>query len=366
MEGSHIELRSLVQQGETYRNTGQYSEAIQCFTRVIEMNRTYAWAYAHRGATRMAIDDWQNCEEDFATAVKLNPAYGWAYTHWAEAYRSHAMCSLATTTWSEQHALLDRSLELFDKAVALSPQSAWAFAHRGAAYTYKYWLEVMPKLAPTLLLKRSSEPRDTPSADATYYAQAALVSFGRACELNPRYAWAYAFKACLLALVAREQQDLGQGYKEARESLLHALLYDINKRLVIDRALAQILHSAGNYRDSVAIGTSGILKDPEDVVSRYFVAAGLKQMGDPLAPVVIQQARKMLEAARIEIDTMLKGLQIMDGTASSAHVLNELGDKQLPVEAIALIAFDPTWSEARTTTSLPTQAGKPQTNPPND
>lgn len=82
MEGSHIELRSLVQQGETYRNTGQYSEAIQCFTRVIEMNRTYAWAYAHRGATRMAIDDWQNCEEDFATAVKLNPAYGWAYTHW--------------------------------------------------------------------------------------------------------------------------------------------------------------------------------------------------------------------------------------------------------------------------------------------
>jgi tetratricopeptide (TPR) repeat protein len=350
MKGNSNNLKSLAQQGATYHANGQYSEAVRCFTGAIEINPSYAWAYAHRGAARAAIDDWpegslSSWEDDFSKAVELNPSYGWAYAHWADAYRSHAIYRLYMKDWAKQHAFIDRSIEHFNKAAELSPGSAWTFAHRGAAYTYKYWLEVMPRLSPLLDLTNSVE---VPLSDTDHVARA-LFNFETACKLNPRYAWAYAFQACVQALKARVEMEEpgGVDFTAARGSLLSALMFDVNHRLRIDRPLAELLNCEGHHRESVAMGTCGLLKDPGDPFLRYFVAVGLKNLGDPAAAAVIAQTQNILRNARSEIDTMLMGLELLNDTSKASPTLTGLKDRRLSFEAIALVAFDRTWSKVR-------------------
>ncbi|WP_437330862.1 tetratricopeptide repeat protein [Sorangium sp. So ce381] len=352
-------LISLAQQGEVHRTNGNYTTAVQCFTDALAIDGKYAWAYAHRGAARAAIDDWANCCKDFETALNLQPGYGWAVGHWAEAFRTHAIYNMSGQSWEELHSLVDRSIELFDTAITLSPGSAWTFAHRGAAYTFKYWLDMMPKLAPKLGLDATHAARRTASPGESA-AERARESFDKACQLNRRYAWAHAFKAILLGLVAGEKQGTAEDLDEARQTLLEALLFDVNQRLVLDRPLATLLHRAGDFAGSVAVGTSGLQKDPEDIVSRYLVTVGLKRLGDPLAPAVIQQTRRLLEFARSEIQVMLLGLDLLDQPGSEVRAVETLSHERLSVEAIGLVAFDPTWSAVR---ALSAQASGSTTDP---
>ncbi|WP_437494292.1 tetratricopeptide repeat protein [Sorangium sp. So ce1014] len=336
--------KSLAQQGEVHRRNGEYTAAIQLFTEAIAIDSEYAWAYAHRGAARAAIDDWKRCCEDFEAALKLKPDYGWAYARWGEAHRMHASYRLGRADtppdWREQHAVIDRGIELLERAAELSPGSAWTFAHRGAAYMYKYWLEVMPRLVPALELDNRPAPEAQSGSDA---ASRALRDLDKASELNPRYAWVFAFKACVLALIAREQPDMKPGLLEAHDCLLKSLALDVDKRLPVHRAAAKALSSAGTFRESVAAGLNGVAKDPSDVFSRYFIAVGLKHLDDPLAPVVIEHTRKVLESTKSEIDTMLHGLDVLEGRVGGMSIVSERNN--LSVEAIALVAFDPTWNE---------------------
>ncbi|WP_437292045.1 tetratricopeptide repeat protein [Sorangium sp. So ce406] len=349
-------IKALAQEAEGRRLYGEQTTAIRLFTEAIELaeqlkiDHKYAWAYAHRGAARAAIDDWTACCEDFGRAVELREDYGWAYAHWGDAHRSHASYTLAGAKtpedWREQHTLIDRSIHLFDKAASLSPGSAWTFAHRGAAYTYKYWIEVMPRLLSAFAPEWGwADVPGVRGTEARCAATQALKSFERACELNPRYAWAFAFKACLLALIAREQPDMKAGLLEARACLLEALVLDVNKRLLVDRPIAELLSCAGHFPESVAAGLSGVEKNPWDVFSRYFVAVGLKNLDDPLAPQVIRQTRKVLESVKSEINTMLHGLNVLEGGATDHPI--EILKQGLSFEALALMAFDPTWRDMR-------------------
>ncbi|WP_437738428.1 tetratricopeptide repeat protein [Sorangium sp. So ce1335] len=354
--------KSLAQEGEVRRKNGQYTDAIRLFTGALEIDGEYAWAYAHRGAARAALDDWEPCCEDFKKAVELKPDYGWAYARWGEAHRMHASYRLGRADtppdWREQHALIDRGIELLERAAELSPEDAWTFAHRGAAYTYKYWLEVMPRLLPALELDKGPAPapeaRSSRGSDA---AARALQDLDKARELNPRYAWVCAFKACVLALIAREQPDMTPGLLEARDCMLSALTLDVDKRLPIHAAAAKLLSCAGTFRESVASALRAVEKSPSDVFSRYFIAVGLKHLNDPLAPVVIEHTRKALESARSEIDTMLRGLDVLEGREGGRSIVSMRNN--LSVEAIALVAFDPTWSDLRTKPLSPLQRREP-------
>ncbi|KYF70920.1 tetratricopeptide repeat protein [Sorangium cellulosum] len=382
-QGANARLQKLAQDGEVRRLNGEYTKAIECFTQALAIHGGYAWAYAHRGAARAAIDDWDQSCEDFGKALDLRHDYGWAYAHWADAHRSHAIYRLGTADtlaeWREQHALIDSALAYFDEAARLSPGSAWTFAHQGAAYTYKYWLEVMPRLLPMLALDDGRAPSPAgagaaprglpgprpasavPAARRVDAAALGLESFETACRLNPRYAWAFAFKACLLALIARElpEDEMLRKLDEARACLLNGLMLDVNRRLLVDAPVAKLMSCAGNFPLSVATGISGIEKNPGDLVSRYFIAVGLKHMNDPHANTVIEQTRKILISARRDIDLMLDGLAVLDGTKSLDSVTNL--HERMTVESIALLAFDPTWRELRAS-RLP-QADPREANP---
>ncbi|MGK3993468.1 tetratricopeptide repeat protein [Sorangium sp. So ce1024] len=377
-KGADARLLKLAQEGETRRLNGEYTKAIECFTQALAIHGRCAWAYAHRGAARAAIDDWDESCRDFSKALDLKSEYGWAYAHWADAHRSHAIYRLPAMTdtadmaatlaeWREQHALIDSALVYFGEAARLSPGSAWTFAHQGAAYTYKYWLEVMPRLLPMLGIDGGHVPNPTgahaaprglprpkpasavptpPQVDA---AALGLESFDTACRLNPRYAWAFAFKACLLALIARElpEDQMRRKLDEARACLLDGLMLDVNRRLLVDAPVAKLMSCAGNFPLSIAAGISGVEKNPADLISRYFIAVGLKHMDDPHASTVIEQTRKILRSTRREIDMMLDGLAVLDGSMSLESMMTIL-HKRMSVESIALLAFDPTWRDLRT------------------
>ncbi|HTN84301.1 MAG TPA: hypothetical protein VL242_11465 [Sorangium sp.] len=343
--------KRLAQEGEARRKNGQHTDAIRLFTQALELDGEYAWAYAHRGAARAALDDWEPCCADFKKAVELKPDYGWAYARWGEAHRTHASHRLGRTDtppdWLEQHAIVDRGIELLERAAELSPGSAWTFAHRGAAYTYKYWLEVMPRLLPALELDNGPTPAPVArSSKGSHAAARALQDLDKARALNPRYAWVCAFKACVLALIAREQPDMTPGLLEARDCMLDALALDADKRLPIHAAAAKLLSCAGTFRESIASAFRATEKNPADVFSRYFIAVGLKHLNDPLAPVVIDHTRKVLESTRSEIDTMLRGLDVLEGREVGRSIASMRNN--LSVEAIALVAFDPTWRDLRT------------------
>ncbi|KYF54398.1 hypothetical protein BE08_17850 [Sorangium cellulosum] len=352
--------KRLAHEGEERCKNGQYTDAIRLFTEALEIDGAYAWAYAHRGAARAALDDWEPCCADFKKAVELKPDYGWAYARWGEAHRMHASHRLGRAgtppDWREQHAIIDRGIELLERAAELSPASAWTYAHRGAAYTYKYWLEVMPRLVPALELDNGPAPeaRSSRGSDA---AARALRDLDKARELNPRYAWVCAFKACVLALIAREQPDMTPGLLEARDCMVDALALDVDKRLPIHTAAAKLLSCAGTYRESIASALRAVEKNPADVFSRYFIAVGLKHLNDPLAPVVIEHTRKVLESARSELDTMLRGLDVLQGREGRRSIANMRNN--LSVEAIALVAFDPTWSDLRTKPLSPRERREP-------
>ncbi|KYF76009.1 hypothetical protein BE11_03475 [Sorangium cellulosum] len=353
--------KSLAQEGEVRRKNSQYTDAIRLFTEALDIDGEYAWAYAHRAAAHAALDDWEPCCADFRKALELKPDYGWAYARWGEAHRMHASYRLGRTgapaDWREQHALIDRGLELLERAAELSPGSAWTFAHRGATYTYKYWLEVMPRLVPALELDNGLPPapeaRGPGGSDA---AARALQDLDKARELNPGYAWVSAFKACVLALIAREQPDMKPGLLDARDCLLDALTLDVDKRLPIHAAAAKLLSCAGTFHESIASALRAVKKNPADVFSRYFIAVGLKHLNDPLAPAVIEHTRKVLESARSEIDTMLRGLDVLEDREGGRSIVSMRNN--LSVEAIALVAFDPTWSELRTKPLSPREGSR--------
>ncbi|WP_155798233.1 tetratricopeptide repeat protein [Sorangium cellulosum] len=343
--------KSLAQDGEVRRKNGQYTDAIRRFTEALEIDGEYAWAYAHRGAARAALDDWEPCCADFQKAVELKPDYGWAYARWGEAHRIHASHRLGRADtppdWREQHAIIDRGIELLERAAELSPGSAWTFAHRGATYTYKYWLEVMPRLVPALELDNGPTPApEARSSKGNDAATRALQDLDKARELNPRYAWVCAFKTCVLALIAREQPDMTPGLLAARDCMLDALALDVDERLPIHVAAAKLLSCAGTFRESISSALRAVKKNPADLFSRYFIAVGLKHLNDPLAPVVIEHTRKLLESTRSEIDTMLRGLDVLEGREGGRSIASMRN--HLSVEAIALVAFDPTWSDLRT------------------
>jgi tetratricopeptide (TPR) repeat protein len=60
---------------------GRYEEALSDLTRAIELNPSYAWAVAHRGAIYRYQGQNEQAEADFRKAINLNSNYAWAWAY---------------------------------------------------------------------------------------------------------------------------------------------------------------------------------------------------------------------------------------------------------------------------------------------
>ena len=106
--------------GVKARQQGQYSEAIQDFTKVIELNPDDAEAYYFRGFTYYSKGGYDHAIEDFTKVIELNPDDAEAYYFRGFTYYSKGG--------------YDHAIEDFTKAIELNPDYAEAYLVRRAAY----------------------------------------------------------------------------------------------------------------------------------------------------------------------------------------------------------------------------------------
>ena len=315
--------QGLAQRGETLLSNGLFHHAIASFSSAIaasggEDKSTYAYAYAHRGAARVGLGDLAGAVADLNRSLALRPDYAWSEAHIGEAHRLLATRAVAKGKGVTNDDLT-QALRHFDRAVSLSPESAWAYAHRGATYTLAYWVQ-----APS------------PGED---WARLAHRDFKTAIALNPGYAWAHAFRAFLLTLQ--------EATEEAREILGVAMLADVNQRLAVRRAMAELYSFDRDFEQSLTSGYQALQVDPEDFYARYYVAVALKQLGDPNADAAIDAARAMLRDLSSRVALLLGGLDLLEGSTEGARAALRKVAEHPELDTLAILRHDTAWDSMR-------------------
>lgn len=110
-------LEQYYQTAVAYFQRGQYDEALNAFSKVIEIDPKNALAYTSRGLVRYKLGDLDGALADHNKAIQLDPAL-------PEAYTNRGGVRLAQG--DEKGALADHS-----KAIELNPKSAEAYSNRG-------------------------------------------------------------------------------------------------------------------------------------------------------------------------------------------------------------------------------------------
>jgi tetratricopeptide (TPR) repeat protein len=182
-------------------------EANDAFDKAIELNDDYAWAYAHRGATRNSLGDYEGALDDLNKAIEKYQARKgptpWVYAHLGETYRLKYI--------RDRHRKLDQFLEEdfnnaiqnFTDAIELDPDYTWAYAHRAATYR--------------LRLPHHGHKDD----DWMQHWNKALNDLNQAIDRSQQtYAWAYAFRSTIY--------KLGGEYSKAFKDLMKALEIDMD------------------------------------------------------------------------------------------------------------------------------------------
>jgi tetratricopeptide (TPR) repeat protein len=111
---------ALALRGETYREMGEYEQALADLDRAIALDEKYAWALALRGETYRRIGEYEQALADLDRAIALDENDAWALASRGETYRAMGQY---------EQALAD-----FDRAIELRPEYHWCFYSRALAF----------------------------------------------------------------------------------------------------------------------------------------------------------------------------------------------------------------------------------------
>ncbi len=106
--------------GAAYGILGNYRQAIEDYDRAIELDPKDARAYYNRGIAYGGLGNYKQAIRDYGRAIELNPEYVAAYIN-----RGYAYASLGNYR---------QAIEDFDRAIELDPKEAMAYYNRGAVY----------------------------------------------------------------------------------------------------------------------------------------------------------------------------------------------------------------------------------------
>lgn len=391
--------RKIAMLGEKLRQEGNYSGAIECFTRAIHAQPNYWWAYAHRGAARGALGDYEGACDDFQNKdvvnhyMKCNP--GWFLAQKGELYRLWAMAATSrrdeseaqkseylrgeiSTSTSLWDSLSARAIDLFTEALGDSePRNPWILAHRGATYTMRYWIG-------TDMFRVLSEPERAPLAkgmphkDEEY--ELADRDLREAIKLNPTYGWVYLFLAIL-------RGTRGYCHRPAPERIVEGMLHDLNESMLnigkaqmsgLNRELSMLrammelaIYTGGElalaspddsqtrsaatrvFRDGVQLAWRTLQIESDETPARYFVANGLKQLAnlsgvdDPMVGAAIKRARAALDGMTARSLAMSGGLDCLVGDFPSARKKLAEIRRLRDLQAITMVSRDPAWAPLR-------------------
>lgn len=397
------DARSLAVLGESLRQNGNYSGAIEQFDKAIQANSKYWWAYAHRAAARAGLGDYQGALQDFeregVEAYYEKHNRRWFLAQKGELYRLWTMATV-TSTREENDArsfchrrnemahyehswelLSERAIELFREALAESEvKNPWILAHRGATYTMRYWIVADNS---RLLLKGKCDQCDSSimrrvGRFSNEYERA-LEDFNEALKLNPNYGWVYLFLAILQATRPYYAQILpgmltpGTVQDDMDESMVNigkAQMSGLNRDLSMSRAMMEMAIYMGGelaqscsreskeaalrvFQDGVQIAWRVLQVENDETFARYFVANGLNQIArlrgveDPTARAALSRARAALNGMNARVLAMRGGLDCLEGKLRKAEKklkkIRELGD----IQALTIVSRDPAWARMR-------------------
>jgi tetratricopeptide (TPR) repeat protein len=109
-----------VDKGYALVTFGKNQEAVEAFTRAIELDPKNGKIYYNRGGVYGRLEDYRRAIRDFDRAIELNPQLAEAYTDRGVAYEMLG---------DHRQAVRD-----YDKAVELKPKDERAYVNRGIAY----------------------------------------------------------------------------------------------------------------------------------------------------------------------------------------------------------------------------------------
>jgi tetratricopeptide (TPR) repeat protein len=139
--------------GVTYKDLGNYSQAIEDLNRAIEIRPGYADAYNNRGVAYRGLGNNKQAIKDYDRAIEIRPGYADAYNNRGVAYNSLGNYRQAIEDYDRviksipgfAEAYINRSvaynglgnyrqaIEDCDRAIAIKPGYAEAYINRGAA-----------------------------------------------------------------------------------------------------------------------------------------------------------------------------------------------------------------------------------------
>ena len=106
--------------GKRFFNLGEYDKAIHNFSRAIEKEKNYVFAYAERGLAWEKKGSHEKALEDYNKAIEINPQY-------VKAIKYRAF------TWQEMGEYA-KAIDDYNKVIELDPEDSEAFYQIGCIY----------------------------------------------------------------------------------------------------------------------------------------------------------------------------------------------------------------------------------------
>jgi tetratricopeptide (TPR) repeat protein len=229
--------------GIAYYNQKKYTEAIVDYTKAIEIDADYKHAYFNRGLAYSGQKKYKEAIEDYTKAIDIDP-------NWGDAYNSRGL------VYKEQGRLKE-AIEDYTKAIEIDPDYKFAYRNRGLAYKeqgkYKEAIEDYTKaieIDPNYVDAYNS--RGLAYSDQKKYKEE-IEDYTKAIEIDPGYIIAYRNRG----LTYKEQGK----YKEAIEDYTKAIETDPNYVAAYNsRGLAYYYQK--RYKEAIEDYTKAIEIDP--------------------------------------------------------------------------------------------------------
>ncbi len=149
------DIKGYLKKGKKMRKNKKHPEALENFSRAIELDSNCAEAYLNRAIVYQNINQHRNALEDFNKAIQLDPDNDHAYLHRALSYKiledydkslndldrtmelnakSRLVCLYNKGNVYASAGQRDKALEAFSEAISLKPNDAESYMRRGSMY----------------------------------------------------------------------------------------------------------------------------------------------------------------------------------------------------------------------------------------
>lgn len=208
-----------LKKGRIYRRMEKYEEAIEAYTKAIELDPNVSEAYNNRGATYYVMGEYEKAIEDYSQAIKNDPDFSQAYNNrgvvyyergeyekaikdYIKAIELNPNYSRAYSNKGAAHNKLreyEKAIEDCTKAIELNPNLSKAYNNRGAAYNEMGEYEKAIENCEKAIKIDSKLCNAYKHMGVAYYRKndflKALSYLDKAIELDPKYKEAYEMRA---------------------------------------------------------------------------------------------------------------------------------------------------------------------------